>query len=238
MALLHLKRDVSWQNWLCSINSIKANILLMISLLGGPPRVGKSIIASEIRQKHAVSVVSTDTLGAVLENILSPEAAPDLFVFSKFNEMPITERVKLIMKDPAEPIDYVRKESHVVWKAVETFIKRENDEGRDVLIEGVAILPELVSQLDDIHHRVVFIGNQGENHKENIKKSAEENEHDWMRDVSDQYISAFAMFVKRMSAYIEQDAKKYGFEYIEMDKELFGNVTVDVIKSLGLSASR
>ena len=208
----------------------------MIFLLGGPPRVGKSIISSEIRKKHAVSVVSTDTLCAVLENILSPDVVPDLFVFSTFNEMSIAERVKLITKDPAELIDYVRKESHVVWKGVEAFIRRENDEGRDALIEGVAVLPELMSKLEDIPHRVVFIGNQGENHKENIKKSTEENEHDWMRDVSDQYISAFAMFVKRMSAYIEQEAKKYGFEYIEMDKELFGNVTEDVMKSLGLSA--
>ena len=58
-----------------------------------------------------------------------------------------------------------------------------------------------------------------------------------MRDVSDQYISAFAMFVKRMSAYIEQEAKKYGFEYLEMDKESFGNVTEAVMKSLGLNAS-
>ena len=207
----------------------------MIFLLGGPPRVGKSIISSEIRQKHAVSVVSTDTLGAVLENVLSPEAAPDLFIFGRFNEMPMAERVKLMMKDPAELIDYVRREGYVVWRAVEAFIRRENDEGRDVLIEGVAVLPALVSQLEDIPHRVVFIGNQ-EDHKENIKKSAEENEHDWMRDVGDQYIGAFAMFVKRMSAYIEQEAKKYGFEYIEMDKESFGDATEKVMKSLGLSA--
>ena len=207
----------------------------MIFLLGGPPRVGKSIISREILQKYAVSVVSTDTLGAVLENILSPEVAPDLFVFGKFNEMPITERVKFITKDPAELIDYVRKESHVVWKAVEAFIKRENSEGRDVLIEGVAVLPELMSQLEDIPHRVVFIGNQGENHKENIKKSADENELDWMRGVSDPYIEAYAMFVKRMSAYIEQEAKKYGFDYIEMDKALLGDVTEMVIKSLELS---
>jgi 2-phosphoglycerate kinase len=209
----------------------------MIFLLGGPPRVGKSIISNEIRQKHAVSVVSTDTLGAVLENVLSPEVAPDLFVFDKFIKMSMAERVKLITKEPAELIDYVRKESHVVWKAVEAFIRRENDEGRDALIEGVAVLPELMSQLDDIPHRVVFIGNQGENHKENIKKSAEGNEHDWMGDVSDQYISTFAIFVKRMSAYIEQEAKKYGFEYIEMDKELFENVMEEVMKSLRLSAS-
>jgi 2-phosphoglycerate kinase len=209
----------------------------MIFLLGGPPRVGKSIISHEIRQKHAVSVVSTDTLGAVLENVLSPESAPDLFVFGTFNKMPIAERVKLLKNNPAEVIDYVRKESHVVWKAVEAFIRRENDEEQDVLVEGVAVLPELVGRLDHIPHRVVFIGNQGKNHKANIKKSAEGNEHDWMRNVSDQYISAFAMFVTRMSAYIEQEAKKYGFEYIEMDKELFGNVTEAVLKSLGLSAS-
>jgi 2-phosphoglycerate kinase len=119
----------------------------------------------------------------------------------------------------------------------EAFIRREKDEGRDALIEGVAVLPELVSQLEDIPHRVVFIGNQGENHKENIKKSAEENEHDWMRDVSDQYISAFAIFVKRMSAYIEQEAERYGLEYIEMDKVLFEDVTEEVIKSLGLNVS-
>ena len=208
----------------------------MIFLLGGPPRVGKSIISNQIRHKHAVSVVSTDSLGAILENVLTPESAPDLFLFYKFNKMPMAERVKLITKNPAELIDYVSRESHVVWKAVEAFIRRENDEGRDVLIEGVAVLPELMSQLDDIPHRVVFIGNQGKNHKENIKKSAEENEHDWVRDVSDQYISAFAMFVKQMSAYIEQEAKKYGFEYIEMDKKLFGNVTEEVMKSLGLTA--
>jgi len=209
----------------------------MIFLLGGPPRVGKSIISSEIQQRRAVSVVSTDTLGAVLEDVLSPEVAPDLFVFGKFHEMPMAERVKLIMKDPAELIDYVRKESYVVWKAVEAFIRRENDECRDVLIEGVAILPELMSQLEDIPHRVVFIGNQGEDHKENIKRFAEENDYDWMRDVSDQYIGAFAFFVKRMSGYIEQEAKKNGFKYIEMDKAQFGDITEGVMKSLGLNAS-
>ena len=209
----------------------------MIFLIGGPPRVGKSILSGEIRQKRAVSVVSTDTLGAVLENVLSPEAAPDLFVFGKFHEMPMAERVKLIMKDPAELIDYVRKESYVVWKAVEAFIRRENDEGRDLLIEGVAILPELMRQLEDIPHRAVFIGNQGANLKENIRKSAKENDYDWMRGVSDQFIGAFALFVKQMSGYIEQETKQYGFKYIEMDKKQFGDVTEDVMKSLGLSAS-
>lgn len=207
----------------------------MIYLLGGPPRVGKSIISREIQRRHAISVVSTDSLGAVLESVLSPDMAPDLFVFDRFNKMSEAERVKLMTKDPAVLIDYVRRESDVVWKAVGAFARKENDEGRDALIEGVAALPELMGKLEDIPHRVVFVGNQGENHEENIRKFAEENENDWMRDAGDQYISAFAMSVRRMSLYIEQEAKKCGFEYIEMGKELFGNVVEKVMKSLRLS---
>jgi len=207
----------------------------MIFLLGGPPRVGKSIISRKIQQKYAMSVVSTDSLGAVLESVLSPEAAPDLFVFDRFGRMPRAERMKLIMKDPAAIIDYVRKESHVVWKAVEAFARRENDEGRDALVEGVAVLPELIGHLEDIPRRAVFVGNQGVDHKKNLKRFAEEDENDWLRDAGDQFINVYAAFVNRMSAYIEQEAIKYGLEYIEMDKKLFGNITEEVVKSLGLS---
>ncbi len=206
----------------------------MIFLLGGPPRVGKSAIANEIRQKYALSFISTDSICAVLENILSPETAPDLFVFDEFNKMSLGKRTELITKNPAEFIGYVRKESYVVWKAVDAFIRRENDEGRDALIEGVAVLPELVSRLENLPHRAVFIGNQGVHLKEKMKKFATKNEYDWLRNTSDQYISAFALFVRQMSVYIEQEAKKYGFEYIEIDKELFGNVPIAVLKSLGM----
>jgi 2-phosphoglycerate kinase len=209
----------------------------MIFLVGGPPRVGKSIIASEIRQQHAVSVVSTDTLGAVLEQVLSPEGVPDLFLFGTLHDLSMEEQVAFIVQDPAVLIAYVRKESAVVWNAVEAFLRREHAEGRDVLIEGVAVLPELMRQLEDLPHRVVFLGNQGAQHYANIKQSAETNAHDWMRDVSDEYIRAFALFVTRMSVYIEQEAKRYGFEYIEMDNMRFKDVTEAVMTSLGLSAS-
>jgi len=208
----------------------------MIYLLGGPPRVGKSIISNQIRQKHALSVVSTDTLAAALQRVLGLEAAPDLYVFEAFNKMSMAQRVQFITREPAGLIDYVNRESRVVWEAVEAYIHREHDEGRAVLIEGVAVLPALVNQLRELPYRAVFIGNQGKNHQENIKRSAEENPHDWMRNVSDAYIRAFAMFVNRMSATIEQQAKQYGFEYIEMDQVVLWDVAENVMKSFGLGS--
>lgn len=206
----------------------------MIYLLGGPPRVGKSTISRVIPEKHGISVVSTDSLGAVLENVLRPEAEPGLFVFARLNERPTKDRIKLMLENTAALINYTVDESRAVWKAVKPFILKEQDEGRDVLIEGVAVLPELVSQLENVEYRVVFIGNQGNEHKENIKKGAANNKHDWMRYASSEYIGAFATFVVRMSAYIEQEARKYGFSYIEMDGRPFQDIAGTVVEALGL----
>ena len=208
----------------------------MIYLLGGPPRVGKSIISKTITVKHGINVVSTDSLGAVLESVLDPEVEPGLFIVNRFNEMAAVDRIDLMVKNTTKRIDYQIQEGYAVWKAVKPFILRENDNDRDVVIEGVAVLPELVSQLVDVDYRAVFIGNQGNEHKKNIKKSAKENEHDWMRYASDEYIDAFATFVVQMSGYIEEEAHKYGYEYIEMDKRPFNDVMGEVLNSLLLGA--
>jgi 2-phosphoglycerate kinase len=108
--------------------------------------------------------------------------------------------------------------------------------GRNVLVEGVAVLPELVNQLKNIDRRVVFTGNQGNEYKENIKKRAETNRRDWMRSSSDQYIGAFATFVVRMSAYIEEEARIFGFQYIEMDERPFRDAADVIVEMPGLGA--
>jgi 2-phosphoglycerate kinase len=204
----------------------------MIYLLGGPPRVGKSIISKTITKEHGINVVSTDSLGAVLESVVDPEIEPGLFIVNRFNEMTAEEKISLMLKNTTERINYQVAENCAVWKAVAPFIEREKDEGRDVVVEGVAVLPELVSQLQNIAYRVVFVGNRDPEHKENIKKSAKEDEHDWMQDASDEYIDAFATFVAEMSSYIKKEANKYSFEYIEMGNRPFNDAVGKVVDSL------
>ncbi len=76
----------------------------MIYFLGGPPRVGKSIIAKTITSKYGINVVSTDSLGAVLENVLDPELEPGLFIVNRFNEMSVEDRIDLMVKNTTERI--------------------------------------------------------------------------------------------------------------------------------------
>lgn len=201
----------------------------MIYFLGGPPRVGKSIIARAITTQHGISAVSTDSLGAVLETVLDPEAEPGLFAVNRFNEMSEADRIGLMASDTTRRIDYQIEESVAVWRAVVPFVLREQEEGRDLVVEGVAVLPALVARLEGVAYRVVFVGNQGYRQQENIKRSASENEHDWMRRAGDDYIDAFATFVVAMSSYIEKEAHRYGFEYVEMDGKPFNDAVAEVV---------
>ena len=204
----------------------------MIYFLGGPPRVGKSTIARTITGKHNINVVSTDSLGAVLESVLDPKLEPGLFIVNKFNEMRVEDRINMMVKNTTEHLHHQIEENRAVWKAVVPFVQREKDEGRDVLVEGVAILPELVNRLENVEYRIVLIGNQGKEHRENIKRSAQENELDWMQNAGDRYIDAFAVFVKEMSEYLEGEAHIYGFNYIEMSSRPFDESVCQVIDTL------
>jgi len=204
----------------------------MIYFLGGPPRVGKSVIAEAVTMESGIGSVATDSLGAVLETVLSPESAPGLFAVSRLNEMPEADRIKLMAENPARRIEYQIEESRGVWRAVVPFVLREQEEGRSLVVEGVGVLPDLVTQLEDIDYRAVFVGNRGLTHNENIKRGAIEREHDWMRHASDEYIDAFGVFVAQMSGYIEKEARRYGFDYVEMDGKPFSDAVAEVVDSL------
>ncbi len=204
----------------------------MIYFLGGPPRVGKSIMSKTITKRHGISGVSTDSLGAVLENALDAETAPGLFVSARLDAMALEDRIDLMAKNTSKRIDWLVEEARATWVAVPPFIQREADEGRDVLIEGVAVLPHLVSELERPDFRAVFVGNQGNHLEENIRRGAAENEKDWMRAASDDYVSAFGIFVRRMSRHIEQEARERGFAYVEMGDMPFGDAVERVVDAL------
>ena len=204
----------------------------MIYFIGGPPRVGKSIIAAEVTRRSGISAVSTDSLGAVLETVGDPKRDPGLLAVSQFNEMAEADRIELLLKDPTRRIEYQLEESAAVWRAVEPFVLTEQEEGRDLVTEGVAILPELVNRLVGVDYRVVFVGNQALTQEHNIKRSAKENKHDWMRHASDEYAEAFAGFVVEMSRYIEREARRYGLQYFELQGKPFADavaVAVDLL---------
>ena len=196
----------------------------MIYLLGGPPRVGKSIISRTITGRRGISAVSTDSLAAILESVLGPTLEPRLFAIEKLERRSPEGAGGWMAQSSVARMSCLLEESRAVWSAVRPFIGRESEEGRDVLVEGVALMPGLTAGLEGVDHRAVFIGCQGDDHKRNITQGAAGNQFDWMRHASDEYIARFADFVAEMSAYIEREAREHGYPYVEMGQVSFSEV--------------
>lgn len=188
-------------------------------LIGGTPRTGKTTLSTRFLEKRPIFATSTDGIRYMLRNLLKSEAVPELFRFAKYisNDSEITDR---IMTNHQKALDIQTVESRIVWRSIKSFIQSYLEDGQDLLIEGVAIMPEFIKDLDcDL--RVVFLGNQSGNHVATITHFARNNLHDWMHDLNNETIISFAELNKTYSHFIQQEASKYDLPYVEIHDDTF-----------------
>lgn len=190
-----------------------------VFFIGGTPRVGKTTLALRFINKKPMLSVSTDAIRYTLRQVISEQNVPDLFHLGKYTSND-PKRCADLKNNPFDTIKLQNKESKIVWKSVSDFIKSNLMDGFDILVEGIAILPEFLSQVD-YDYQAVFLGNQSDSHYQTILASARRNENDWMHDLEDETINAFSVFNQTFSRYIEREADKYNLTYIEMHDEAF-----------------
>lgn len=182
--------------------------------IGGTPRVGKSILTLRTIQEKPMMAASTDAFRFALRRIIEKEYQPDLFHLGKYTSDD-PERRNYLRNHSQEIIDLQNRESLIVWKTVDDFVKSNLEDGLDVLIEGIAILPALLSQVS-YEYSAVFLGNQSEEHFDTILKFARANKNDWMHALEDETIEAFSVFNNSFSRYVENQAKNHNLPYVEI----------------------
>ena len=131
----------------------------MIYFIGGAPRIGKSIVASELAKKINAELISTDELENKVSSSMSEDERSELFPLQGFsgdpneNSLTVSERVKLQIIGARSLENELEK---IVTHALEN--------NRSVVIEGVHILPQFIRRLtEDLggeHFCVVFIGSE------------------------------------------------------------------------------
>ncbi len=188
-------------------------------LIGGTPRTGKTTLTLRFIEHKPILGASTDAIRYTLRRVIAPEDEPDLFHLGKYTSNDPERRAELI-NNPQAIIDIQNKESEIVWRSVVNFIKSNLEDGFDVLIEGVAILPSLL-QGADFEYKVVFLGNLSDQHVDTIINSARQNPNDWMHSLEDETIKAFAVFNQSFSQYIKNQADQYGMQYVEVRDDFF-----------------
>jgi 2-phosphoglycerate kinase len=187
--------------------------------IGGAPRVGKSTLAAQVLTEHPGNIISTDDLRASLRRTIPVHAQPDLYYLDSLNANE-REMDRLMREQTIDIIEAADRESAVVWPAVEAFVREHLATGRDVLVEGVAVLPEFIADLN-FDYSVVFLGNQSPDHAQVIHDYARTHRKTWLGQLAPSTLDAFAIFSAATSAHIEREARKYYLPYVEMGNRGF-----------------
>ncbi len=200
-----------------------------VYLIGGTPRTGKTTVTMRFLKERPILAASTDAIRYTLRQVISESQEPDLFHLGKYTSND-PERRAYLKSNPVDVIEVQNKESAIVWKSVVDFIYSNLVDGFDVLIEGIAVLPELVSQLE-CDYSAIFLGNQSDEHFQTILKSARSSVNDWMHELEEETIMAFAVFNQAFSKYIEEEVKSHNMKYLEVHDDNFDE---DMNKALTL----
>ncbi len=141
-------RYLAWRSFLDSERPL-------ILLLAGTAGVGKSSLAQAVAHRLGIAgVTSTDAIRQVMRIMLGPELVPAIHA-SSYDAHKVVVRSEQA-DDPV--IDAFRAQAATVSVGARAMIERAIEEGTNLILDGVAVLPDLidVSQYGDRAH-VVFL---------------------------------------------------------------------------------
>lgn len=199
------------------------NALSRTYFIGGPPRVGKTILALALADKVKGHFVSSDAIRNAAKKACKDENS-DLFILNKTEYIPEDEWLNERNNSPQKVINYQNRESMALWPSIESFCNSFCEDNAIHILEGVALLPSLVSDMKNKPMHIFYVGNTSEKHAQAMIDFAKKYpEWDWMRAMgySDNKIIAMANFVREMSLYFKEEANKYGFPFYEIEDDNF-----------------
>lgn len=202
--------------------------------IGGPPRVGKTTLAYKLAEEVRGHVVMTDAIRNSAKKVCEDKSGP-LFMVNHYNELSEEEWLDRYFNTPELVIGDQVGESRAIWRSVISFCNLFCEDNARHIVEGVAILPELVASMNNQPDHVLFVGNTNEKHVETMLSYGKKNpEQCWMAYLgySEGRIRAYANYVKYMSQYFKDESAKYGFTYVELSDDVFDNSLQEAIRSI------
>lgn len=188
-----------------------------VILIGGSPTAGKSYTARKLAEELKLPWISTDLIREQMRWIVKKEEYTELFHHS--DDSP-DRAVEFLTHNTAEQIvEHQNRESGDVWRGVVGIVEGDYVWG-DFIVEGVAIIPELVASQkwktrtdiktlflvdedeDRVRNTIFTRGLWGEASK--YPDSVKEKEIEWV----------FAF-----NKYIKEEAARYNFPVISVDRQ-------------------
>lgn len=197
-----------------------------IVLIGGAPTVGKSFTARRLSEELKIPWISTDTIREMMRKIVDKNKYPNLF---RFEDEERSAENYLTTHTPQQIVDNQNEESLDVWKGVSALIETDYS-WKNYIIEGVAILPELVSQLkiEGCDIKPIFLVDSD---KERTRKVIFER---GLWDDADKYSDSVkeieVEWATLFNEFIRSESDKYGYKPYEITNR--GEATSDLVGDL------
>ena len=180
----------------------------MIYLIGGAPRLGKSILAKELMKKIEVPWVSTDALRTTFYEMADTAIRDERFPFCRSNEGGSMEERYSI----PQMVEMQIKEADSMEVGIVAFVTHHFGVKDDLILEGVHLTPRIVEKLQQKilvdQLRVLYLASRDE---ETVFDGMKNNSShfDWTAGASDDMKRRTAQFVVAFSARICAEAAEH-----------------------------
>jgi 2-phosphoglycerate kinase len=202
--------------------------------IGGPPRVGKTILSFALADKIRGHVVSTDSIRNAAKKACSDKES-DFFIINRTENISEDEWLKNHLEHPEITVEHQNRESRAIWPSLVSFCNSFCEDDAVHILEGVALLPSLVYEMKNRPANVFFVGNTNTEHVKAMNEHAVNfPDKDWMiaLNYSSKKIEGMANFVKAMSFYFKSQAEKYGFPYFEISDDDFAGSIAEIVDKM------
>lgn len=197
--------------------------------IGGAPRAGKTTVVQHLIETRPMLAASTDAIRSVAKGVFTEEGNPKLFKTDR-GAFGSEQHVKAMNTHPETVLEHELGQSEETWKSVLDFVGYNLKDGKDIAIEGVAVLPKNIAKLD-FEYKSVFMVNL-EDQTDIVLDYAHKNSYDWLSKYDEEVIRSFCLFNQHQNKYYYEEAVKYSLSVVTVDNENFDssvNEAVDIL---------
>lgn len=199
----------------------------VVVLIGGATGVGTSTLAADVaRRLNIQSVIGTDSIREVLRRAVSPALLP---ILHKSSYGIKKEDIRVPVADEETVLYGFRGQASQVSVGVEAIVDRGLQEGTNLVIEGVHLVPEIImnrySEHPNVCPLVVHLSDPG-THRDRFQVRALGTS---MRRPAAEYIAYFDE-IRQIHDYVYESARRAGIRTVEnVSIEGASDATVEIV---------